>query len=211
MARRHGRKPRLQLLNRRRCRPQVQQARNSRSDHETGCSQEGAEQLWPPAWRRPRPRVVQQCPHRRRSVLRPRVEHRRNNRPQRGRHLGEIGNPLSGGDHRRRRRAHIELSAKADCRRREHQPQAVNVGPDVDLSAEQPDLLGRGIGVLAGEIAANDRQAGRIGRFGDAEIDNLRAVDIAFGEQNILRRHVPVNNVHLVRRREPARQAVAQP
>ena len=149
--------------------------------------------------------------HRGRPVLGPRLEHPRNDRPQGRRQLGEVGDPLPGRKHRRRRVPHVELFAKADRRRGKNEAQAVDVRTQIDLVAVETDLFGRGEGIFAGESVADQGRIRRGHRFRNAEIDELGPVDATLGKQDVFRRYVAVDNIHLVRRGEPKGETIAQP
>ena len=113
-------------------------------------------------------------------------------------------------DHHRCGRTHIELAAEAHRGRRKDETEAVDVRSQIDTSTKQTDLLRRDIRVFPREIAVDDRKRSRICRFGDAEIDELGVVDVSSRKEDVLWRYVPVNDAHLMRRGEAARQPVAQ-
>ncbi len=89
--------------------------------------------------------------------------------------------------------------------------EAVDVGPRPDLAAEIAELFGRDIVELAGEAVADDRRRARVEILGDAEIDDLRLVDVVVGEDDVVGRHVAVDGAELVRRAEPRGQPPKQP
>ena len=55
------------------------------------------------------------------------------------------------------------------------------------MAAGQTNLLGRSVGELSGESRADHRGIARIGRFRDAEIDQLGAIDVAIGQDDVVR------------------------
>ena len=74
-------------------------------------------------------------------------------------------------------------------------------------AAEQADLLRRHIGVLAGEVAADQGHAA-VGRFGDAEIDHLGLIDAALRQQDVGRRNIAMGlDPLVVSRGEPLGEA----
>src|SRR3546814_14482818 len=70
----------------------------------------------------------------------------------------------------------------------EHQAEAVDVRAAVDLAAVEPDLLGRGVGVAPGEVVADDGGGRGIGALGDAEVDDLRVLEVAVAEDHVVDR-----------------------
>ena len=91
---------------------------------------------------------------------------------------------------------HVQLLAGGG--RRQHQGQAVDIGPAIHLAAEKAELLGRDIGIFAGKLIADHGFLRRVGQFGDAEIDDLRLIDLAILEDDIVGRKVAVEDARLM-------------
>ena len=81
----------------------------------------------------------------------------------------------------------------------QHQAETVDVGLGGDVAAVQADLFRRDVIVLAGEAGADDGRVADLGRAGDAEIDDLGARDVAQRNDDVVGRHVAMNDAALMR------------
>ena len=79
------------------------------------------------------------------------------------------------------------------------QSETVDVGLRPHVAAEQAELLGRDIVVLAGKPAADDGVIAELRGTRDAEVDDLGARDIAARDHDVVGRYVAVDDAALVR------------
>ncbi len=95
---------------------------------------------------------------------------------------------------------------------RQHEAETVNIGPWRHVAAEESELFGRDIIIFAGEAAADDGAVvAEARRTGDAEVDDLGAAHVARRNDNIVGRHVAVDDAALMRRVQAGSNALHEP
>ena len=96
--------------------------------------------------------------------------------------------------------AHVELLSCQGIE--QQQAETVDIGFRGDLIAVKADLFRRNIVVLAGKAGADNGLIAQLGGTGDAEIDDLGPRHIAQRNDNIIGRHIAMNNSALMSRLE---------
>ena len=138
--------------------------------------------------------------HARRTLLRQRLKHRLDQRPDRPVDIGKIGDGPALLDDFQLGAVHIEWAAAR--RLGEHEAEAVNVRLEGDVAVRHAELFRRDIVVLARESAADDRPLAHAQRAGDAEVDDLGLAHVAVRQDDVVRRHIPMDDPQPVRRVE---------
>ena len=136
------------------------------------------------------------------------IEHLGDQRPDPQVDRAEIGHLAALLEDRDLAAAHVDRLAGQ--RFDQHEPETVDVGLGLHVAAEQPELLGRHVVVLAGKAAADDRPVAQLRRARDAEVDDLGARHVAARDHDVVGRDVAVDDAALVRRMQPGGDALEQ-
>ena len=98
----------------------------------------------------------------------------------------------------------------AEGGRGQDQPQAVDVRTPVHLTAKHAELLRRGEAEFTGEGATDDGLLGRVGQLAEPEVDQLGVRHLVLGQDDVVRRDVPMDGPPAMGLGQAGGQPVAQ-